>query len=272
MAEYTNLTSLAGLQVGDVIIYNTTKEIDLAGYKVKFEVIGNNSYGGYSCGTLVNHSTDKVTFSTSYSSHFYKVTDTVSSYLYKRFIVAGNSGATGYNGKGGGLTGGRSSSSGSGYGGTQTAGGRSGTYNNTFGGKAGSFGSGGSASGASAGGAGWYGGGSSSTMTGYGAGGSGYVLTETSSKPTGYMTDYDTLLLTDTTLTTGGAESAYQTYGAYNIGIITIIETPSSGSTISEIQYYKDGTFIPSNVNYYTNSEFKTCDVYYHNGTEFIKI
>ena len=63
MAEYQNLTTLAGLQAGDVVYIRgvTSLAIDMAGCKVKLEVSGNDDIkdtnqrvGGYSAGTTVN--------------------------------------------------------------------------------------------------------------------------------------------------------------------------------------------------------------------------
>ena len=49
MATYTNLASLSGLQVGDVVNYTTDTVIDFAGYKVSISIYGkkvSSSNGG----------------------------------------------------------------------------------------------------------------------------------------------------------------------------------------------------------------------------------
>ena len=44
MATYNNLTSLEGLQVGDVINYTTNTTIDFKGYTVSVKLSGNGTW------------------------------------------------------------------------------------------------------------------------------------------------------------------------------------------------------------------------------------
>ena len=148
MATYNNLTSLEGLQVGDVINYTTNTTIDFKGYTVTVKL---NSSGLAKAvintklfpNTILTYSTD--------AGHCLCYGDTLD--LYTRIMVAGDAGDS----PGGGLVGGGGSA-----GGTQTAGGTKSFY----GGGAerycqnGRFGYGGSGN-TSKGGNGWYGGGGS---------------------------------------------------------------------------------------------------------------
>ena len=64
MATYTNLASLSGLQVGDVVNYTTDTAIDFANINVQVELNGlKASRGGY---TKFNFDSSKVTSSTNY--------------------------------------------------------------------------------------------------------------------------------------------------------------------------------------------------------------
>ena len=93
MATYTNLTSLSGLQVGDVINYTTDTAIDFANINVQVELNGlKASKGGY---TKFDFDSSKVTSSTNY--YFSKSGGCSlcygSSYdAYKRIGVAGDRG------------------------------------------------------------------------------------------------------------------------------------------------------------------------------------
>ena len=63
MATYTNLASLSGLQVGDVVNYTTDTAIDFANINVQVELNGlKKSRGGY---TKFNFDSSKVTSSKS---------------------------------------------------------------------------------------------------------------------------------------------------------------------------------------------------------------
>lgn len=197
MASYTNLASLAGLQVGDVVTYTVAQSINLKKYKVKVELYGKTetltvsstswtSNGGYTTFTL-----DPKSLSNQY---FYWTSDYGSSLMYDknqaatsrtayyRIGVAGDAGkygdknpGTGIVGQGGGTTGedgfARSNYASAATGGSQTAGGtggvNSGGSSSTKAGSAGSFGVGGlggqetnsSYTNGGNGGNGWYGGG-----------------------------------------------------------------------------------------------------------------
>ena len=157
MATYNNLTSLEGLQVGDVITYNTNTTIDFKGYTVTVKL---NSSGLAKAdidtslfpSTVLTYSTD--------AGHCLCYGNTLD--VYTRIMVAGDSGNwnnfTSGN-SGGGLEGGEARiGQDFARGGSQTSGGRglsrgSGAY-----GYQGTFGYGGSGSSYS-GGNGWYGGG-----------------------------------------------------------------------------------------------------------------
>lgn len=273
MANYTDLTTLEGLQVGDVVTYTTNDTaINLAGCKVKLEVVGNAATAGYSCGTLTS---DKIIYfiagnaANTRCSAFAKLPSTEDGWLYTRFLVSGNRGEYGSSGgKGGGLTAGTGSSVSDSMGFNTASGGAGGTQTS-----GGAFGTGGTGNGRS-GGAGWYGGKaggykSSGNLRGHGGGGSGYVLTNDSHKPTGYMEDWSDYVLSDTELITGGASTYYdETTLPYHGARITILEAAAGGST-STIQYYAENEFIPCEAYYYSETGFIQCEAYYYNGTEF---
>ena len=111
MATYNNLTSLEGLQVGDVINYTTDKTIDFKGYNVTVKL---NSSGLAKAdintslfpSTILTYSTD--------AGHCLCYGDTFD--VYKRIMVAGDAGDS----AGGGLIADISGSTG----GSQTAGGK----------------------------------------------------------------------------------------------------------------------------------------------------
>ena len=112
MATYNNLTSLEGLQVGDVITYDTNKTIDFKGYTVTVKLSG-GSNGGLATADI-NTSlfpSTVLTYSTN-AGHCLCYGNTLD--LYTRIMVAGDGGYY----AGGGLRGGGGS-----VGGTQTAGG-----------------------------------------------------------------------------------------------------------------------------------------------------
>ena len=112
MATYNNLTSLEGLQVGDVINYTTNTTIDFKGYTVTVKL---NSSGLAKAdintklfpNTILTYSTD--------AGHCLCYGDTLD--VYKRIMVAGDAGS---GGAGGGLVADISGSTG----GSQTAGGQ----------------------------------------------------------------------------------------------------------------------------------------------------
>lgn len=106
MANYTNLESLAGLQVGDVITYtgnNNSKPIDFAKYKCNIVLYGRRAEDNYSNGS--NGGKAEFTFDTSKAPSqlfYFTIAGGVclcygSSYnLYYRIAVAGNAGEYGY--------------------------------------------------------------------------------------------------------------------------------------------------------------------------------
>ena len=90
MATYNNLTSLEGLQVGDVITYDTNTTIDFKGYTVSVKLSG-NSRGGLATAdintslfpsTVLTYSTD--------AGHCLCYGNTLD--VYTRIMVAGDSG------------------------------------------------------------------------------------------------------------------------------------------------------------------------------------
>ena len=230
MASYTNLASLAGLQVGDVITYNTDSEIDFKKYKVRIKLYG-IGYDSNHGGGLTQFDFDTININSTF--FFTKYFGTSLCYgtaknSYKRIAVAGNagfgetSGASAICGKGGGTTGGNGSSettslgyytAGGGGGGTQTSGGSGGSVPSSSSvtkraGTAGSFGrnsktiiiSGIDYMHYEA--AGWYSGGtggycSYNSRLAYGGngGGSGFVIgNSTTTYPSGYMDNDNTLI------------------------------------------------------------------------------
>ena len=199
MATYYNLTSLEGLEVGDVVKYNKITTVETKGYKIKADLYGYGSVysktyiskGGYTSAVVDTSNIPTVTMmfskgTTPYHSSVslcYGSFEDYASCLYYRFLVAGANGYGAsdysydiqYRGKGGGSTGGNGkrtdnssdSASYGGKGGTQTSGGSGGKgYGYGKAGKSGTFGYGGAGGfshpqyrSGGAGGDGWYGGG-----------------------------------------------------------------------------------------------------------------
>ena len=229
MSTYTNLSSLSGLQVGDVVQYSTDTVIDFAGYKVSIELYSyirsgsaGNSAGGKTSFDLDSSLISAPTFIYS-SSGGYSLCYGSTYNAYKRIAVAGDAGESvgSVGGEGGGLTGGKGKSvtktqivaatANGGSGGSQSRGGSYGSpegFNSSYEGTSGKFGSGGSAHSsyseyAGDGGNGWYGGGAGAagysgwngTFGAGGGGGSGFVIGQTTSVyPSGYMEDDTTLI------------------------------------------------------------------------------
>ena len=139
MATYNNLTSLEGLQVGDVITYDTNTTIDFKGYTVTVK-LNSSGLAKADINTSLFPST-VLTYSTD-AGHCLCYGNTLD--LYTRIMVAGDAGDR----AGGGLVGGGGSA-----GGTQTSGGKKADKNSNDG----TFGYGGSGD-TTRGGNGWYGG------------------------------------------------------------------------------------------------------------------
>ena len=167
MATYTNLTSLVGLQVGDVVNYSTTTAFDAKGYKFKVELYGKKvtANGGKTTFLIDTNILPEKTLSfNSRGDLIYGDTTDI----YYRIAVAGDAGVDGKTststrtgGVGGGSTGGagQGSSSSAGKGGSQTSGGWSwqpGEYGHGSFGKGG-IGSSSAVSSGGPGGYGWYG-------------------------------------------------------------------------------------------------------------------
>ena len=127
MATYNNLTSLEGLQVGDVITYNTTTAIDFKGYTVTVK-LNSSGLAKADINTSLFPST-VLTYSTD-AGHCLCYGNTFD--VYTRIMVAGDAGSWNYfsNGtSGGGLKGGSGSlGQDTVGGGSQTSGGRGQSY------------------------------------------------------------------------------------------------------------------------------------------------
>ena len=275
MAEYTNLTSLEGLQVGDIVNYSSTTAFDSKGYKFKVELYGKKvtANGGKTVFTIDTNTLPEKTLSfNSRGDLIYGNTTDV----YYRIAVAGDAGSggsaiIGYSdrgGAGGGNTGAK--------GGTHTLSGKGGSQTSGYFGGAGSGSSNGSYFVGGKGGYGWYGGDGgrvSADGAGGGGGGSGFIIgVSTSTYPAGYLGNDAELQRTiassisEGLLTQGGSSS----YTAKMV--LTIIDLPEGGSTQSVIKYYDGNSFVDTTIKYYNGTEFVDCDAFYYNGTEFIKI
>jgi hypothetical protein len=300
MAEYTNLTTLDGLAVGDVITYDTTTAIDFKGATVKVELYGQattakiSKYTYASNGGLTSFIINTANLPNSIlsfnngksangNSTYAKRCDLIygdTDDLYYRIAVAGGAGRTytgsgsnnGIGGPGGGITGGNATSNGNinysnyyGRGGTQTAAGR----NRDSGYTAGGFGKGGQGS-THYGGYGWYGGGIGVVTTNpySDGGGSGFIIgVSTTTYPSGYLgddTDLQTLIassITEGTLTQGGTKRS------------NTAEIPSEGSsktTPEMILTVLELGSTASKLKYYNGTSFIDTNINYYDGSKFI--
>lgn len=259
MATYNNLTSLEGLQVGDVIQYTTNTTIDFKGYTVTVKLSG-NTRGGLATADI-NTSlfpSTVLTYSTN-AGHCLCYGNTLD--VYTRIMVAGDAGSGNFSntGSGGGLKGkgGKLGSSFDG-GGSQTSGGRGQSYGGGAYGYQGTFGYGGSGSSYS-GGNGWYGGGGvgrkSIGNTDLCSGsGSGFILgLEGTAYPSRYLSDDTALIeklklaITNGVLTQGGSDGKTT---------VTILDLPNS----------------TRNIHYYNGTQFVEAEVYRYNGTLFERV
>lgn len=268
MADYQNLTSLAGLSVGDVVTYNRDMLIDFSIYKVRIELHGKHGteysssdvkYGGIGGLTTFLFTPMRSGLTEYYFSGNGGVSLCASTKYdpYTRIAVAGdggygylvnvNIGEKSYGGKGGGETGGTSYQGPSGgqlsdsYGGQQTKGG-SGP------GGTGGFGVGYTSSSLYRGGAGWYDGGKGAEKiywcVGQG-GGSGFVIGHTTDTyPTGYL-DSDTtnkisLAIDEYQLTQGG--SSITTEFNYKM-VVTIIGLGYNHETQALLSFDTNGGY-----------------------------
>lgn len=233
MANYNNLASLSGLQVGDVVDYNTQTTIDFKKYKVRIELDGigpsSSKPGGLTQFDLdtKNLPSQTLTYTPLYGTSLCYGS---SADKFYRIAVAGNAGygntsaATSICGQGGGSTGQSGSSAqtslgnytaGGGGGGTQTSGGSGGSVPSSSSvtktaGTAGAFGRNTKTQVISGIDyydyemAGWYSGGtggycsySNKSATGGNGGGSGFVVgNSTTTYPFGYMGNNSTLIST----------------------------------------------------------------------------
>lgn len=284
MAEYENLTSLEGLQAGDIITYDGLDDfvinVDPKGYTFKVDLYGGQmgssslNLGGYTTAIINSSNYSDIITLAAYRRSMHISYGSFSSYaslLYYRFLVSGAAGQRAggaIGGKGGG------SSGSAGYysvgsatqtlarGGAQTSGG-----SGYGGGGAGSFGYGGysgsvisTQKGTEYGGAGWYGGGSwyynASGNTKGAGGGSGFIIGQTTNTfPSGYMgSNTETI-----NILKGSISEASTTQGGATLTPRIVITIISGGAAQPKFSYYKDG-------------EFKSCEGYYYNGTEFVKV
>lgn len=261
MATYNNLTSLEGLQVGDVIQYTTNTTIDFKGYTVTVKLSG-NTRGGLATADI-NTSlfpSTVLTYSTN-AGHCLCYGNTLD--VYTRIMVAGDAGSWNIFSRGtsgGGLKGGSGIlSQDTVGGGSQTSGGRGQSYGGGAYGYQGTFGYGGSGSSYS-GGNGWYGGGGvgrnniGNTELCSGSG-SGFVLgLEGTAYPSGYLSDNTTLIeklksaITNGVLTKGGSDGKTT---------LTILSLPKSSTR---------------NIHYYNGTQFVEAEVYRYNGTLFERV
>lgn len=248
MAEYTNLTTLEGLQVGDVVTYTASSagatsiwNVVTKGFKIKVDINGEYQ-GGRTIADIDCNNINNLTLYTYVRSAglAYGNFSSYSALLYYRLLVAGGRGIPGYSwspysaGKGGGITGSNGEGSYGITGGTQTSPGKGSSKAS-----AASFGYGGTINGIKSGGAGWYGGGSAPDNTqDNGGGGSGFIIGQTTTTyPDGFL-DNDTSLqtslaaaVTNATTTLGGSTITSDKDPAYiKITIIDIAFHPETQS------------------------------------------
>ena len=302
MASYTNLASLSGLQIGDVITYNTDMAIDFAKYKVKIIIYGKGEKRTASPTATGIGGTTQFNLSTnsSYKNFYFSLSGGTSlcygsSYnAYYRIAVAGNAGGIGYrsNGSayschGGGEQAqyGSTSSDSRAQGGSQIQGGQlSNTLPYQTGATAGSFGVGGGTPasykyGSSTylyggyGGDGWYGG--ASGANGYknstyysqaGGGGSGFVIgLYPTTYPSGYLGDNSNLISALTSLCSNATLTTgnNQTYHSAGFMTVEIIELPSK----SFPKYYDGSTWKDTEWKYYDGSTWKDIELKYYDGS-----
>ena len=269
MADYQNLTSLAGLSVGDVVTYNQDMLIDFSNYKVRIVLHGQRGtqqdstdvkYGGKGGLTTFLFTPIRAGLTEYYFSGKGGVSLCASTEYnpYTRIAVAGDGGCGyyysiiySYGGKGGGGTGGSSTPYNSymkpSSGGTQTEGGSG--YGGT-----GGFGVGYTSS-LYRGGAGWYDGGEGGKSSSYAScvgqgGGSGFVIGHTTDTyPTGYL-DSGTAnaissAIDEYQLTQGG--SSITTRAKYKM-VVTIIDVAYDPETQAVLSFDTNGGYIGNSI------------------------
>lgn len=276
MATYTNLASLEGLQVGDVVNYTTTTAFDAKGYKFRVELYGKYVSGKGGLTKFVIDTINLPATILSFNSRGDLIYGTDAG-LYYRIAVGGDGGGAGASGvlAGGGAGGNGGGSTGStGYTVGDSSGGKGGSQTTGY-----SFGNGqpsqGSYVASGKGGYGWYGGyageGGYFDGGGGGGGGSGFIIgVSTSTYPSGYLgndTNLRNILtqsISEGSLTNGGSTS----YTAKMT--ITIVSKPTGDQSL--LKYYDGNQFINTNAKYYNGTEFIDCNVLYYNGNEFVEI
>ena len=296
MATYNNLTSLEGLQVGDVIQYGNMGQsslprtsIDFKGYSVNIKLSGKSESptdSGGSRGGLAEANINTSLFPNKILT-FEPFGGTLcygDSYnKYTRIMVAGDSGAGNsyYHSPGGGLEGSIGYYGGNSMGSTSKATQTSGGNNYAYGitpttSVNGQFGIGGYFSNQQhftweRGGYGWYGGGAVGYQSGVNsmslrsASGSGFIVgLEGTSYPSGYLSDDTALIeklksaITDGVLTQGGATGTSSGITNSAHMTVTILALPNSSST--------------RNIHYYNGTQFVEAEVYRYNGTLFERV
>lgn len=291
MAEYSNLTSLEGLQIGDTVVYDTTTSFDTKGYKFEVKLYGkkvSNSNGGLTEFMIDTSLLPKTILAFNFRGDLiYSNTED----LYYRIAVAGDAGGNGKSGSsslnggiGGGIKGGNGSytqNKSAGLGGTQTSGGLTMSGGSSITASySGNFGIGGTGqthnptSVGGNGGYGWFGGGGGRASAGWGVGagggGSGFIIgTSTTRYPDGYLGN-DTSLqstissaISEGSLTQGGSSESSPKM------VLTVLEASSSNSSLKKFKYYNGTSFIDVNAKYYNGTEFVPCNAKIYNGTSF---
>lgn len=307
MANYTDLTTLEGLQVGDVITYTTNNTaINLAGKRVKLEVIGNQSVaqtsaptqyygpGGYACGIIKS---DKTIYfiagsaSNTNTATFAKSPTTITDYLYTRFLVAGNGGQNairytrtntgttmkpsykytlvGYvdGGAGGGLV-----AEGGNAAGTQSSGGIDEYYSPSSTTYDGGFGkAGGGRSGGSSGSTYYYAG-----AGGFGWYGGSYIKGAIGTNTTYAGAGGSGYALNNDSFKPDGYMSDWSDYVLSDVELVTggaatyydATTLPYNGARITILEDEVEST---STIQYYAENEFIPCEAYYYSETGFIQ-
>ena len=301
MASYTNLASLASLQVGDVVTYNAATTIDFKKYKVRIQL------NGVTVGTIKGGLTQLDLETKNLPSQTFTYTPLYGTSLcygsnadlYYRIAVAGNSGGSG---AGGGTTGGNGSSTtdyGTAYGGnggTQTGGGSGGSWSKNgygvsvvSGGGNGTSGSFGTNSGAGVYKdytcAGWYAGGTGGYFTkgsvvgggskqGGSGGGSGFIIgSSTTTYPNNYLGNDTTLqstiasAISNATLTQGasGATSTYTPTSSSAYMTLEVLEVPNNFP-----KYYNGSAWVDTEWKRWNGSAWEDIEVKYYNGTSWV--
>lgn len=304
MAEYENLTTLEGLQIGDTVKYTANYlnqkvwNLETKGYKFKIAMNGETPTGAYRTRkagqTIANINCKNIPNVTlyGYRDSMGLAYGTYSSYndlINYRLLVSGGAGLPSSLGSyreigaGGGETGGRADHADSAAwvdGGTQTGSGYiSGAVTFTKTGK-GTFGHGASINYNERstiysvhGGEGWYGGSagliiSGNTVYTYSAGGSGFIIGKTTTTyPSGYLGD-DTALQSSLASAISNASTTQGGSDGTGTIILTILALP--GTDIgNSIKYYTNGIWKDATMKVYTNGVWKSASPKVYKGSSW---